>query len=170
MIRFIMALYFSLTSCNPSINFLTLFMTLPNLYIMIPVKKCLFGLRKWGRAAQQPISEEIRRERCSSCAWSEVQALCEGLFLNFQGSIFIFLLFFQFNLILFPWYVQSTDPTDKDVWKDKGMGHLSIKCKEGVAKATKESKPTIIVRNEVCSFYTFLVLIYWYLFRELTYL
>ncbi|KAK2426019.1 pleckstrin proteiny-like domain-containing protein [Trifolium repens] len=46
-------------------------------------------------------------------------------------------------------YVKSTDPTDKDVWKDKGMGHLSIKCKEGVAKATKESKPTIIVRNEV---------------------
>ncbi|PNY09283.1 RanBP1 domain-containing protein [Trifolium pratense] len=46
-------------------------------------------------------------------------------------------------------YVKSTDPTDKDVWKDKGMGHLSIKCKEGVAKASKESKPTIIVRNEV---------------------
>ncbi|KAL5098903.1 hypothetical protein RYX36_003230, partial [Vicia faba] len=46
-------------------------------------------------------------------------------------------------------YVKSSDPTDKDVWKDKGMGHLSIKCKEGVAKATKESKPTIIVRNEV---------------------
>ncbi|WJX96878.1 hypothetical protein P8452_78020 [Trifolium repens] len=38
-------------------------------------------------------------------------------------------------------YVKSTDPTDKDVWKDK--------CKEGVAKATKESKPTIIVRIEV---------------------
>ncbi|XP_058778259.1 uncharacterized protein LOC131652426 isoform X2 [Vicia villosa] len=46
-------------------------------------------------------------------------------------------------------YVKSSDPTDKDVWKDKGMGHLSIKCKEGVAKATKESRPTIIVRNEV---------------------
>ncbi|XP_050907180.1 uncharacterized protein LOC127120701 isoform X2 [Lathyrus oleraceus] len=46
-------------------------------------------------------------------------------------------------------YVKSSDPTDKDVWKDRGMGHLSIKCKEGVAKATKESKPTIIVRNEV---------------------
>ncbi|KAJ1416080.1 Ran binding domain [Sesbania bispinosa] len=46
-------------------------------------------------------------------------------------------------------YVKSTDPADKDVWKDKGMGQLSIKCKEGVSKATKESKPTIVVRNEV---------------------
>lgn len=57
---------------------------------------------------------------------------------------------FQFSLILSPWYLQSSDPTDKDVWKDRGMGNLSIKCKEGVAKATKESKPTIVVRNEVC--------------------
>ncbi|KAK7252636.1 hypothetical protein RIF29_36724 [Crotalaria pallida] len=46
-------------------------------------------------------------------------------------------------------YVKSSDPADKDAWKDKGMGQLSIKCKEGVSKATKESKPTIIVRNEV---------------------
>ncbi|XP_020216024.1 uncharacterized protein LOC109799801 isoform X1 [Cajanus cajan] len=46
-------------------------------------------------------------------------------------------------------YVKSSDPADKDVWKDKGMGKLSIKCKEGVSKATKESKPTIVVRNEV---------------------
>ncbi|PIA49683.1 hypothetical protein AQUCO_01300444v1 [Aquilegia coerulea] len=46
-------------------------------------------------------------------------------------------------------YVKSTDPTDKDVWKDRGMGQLSIKCKEGVSKATKESKPTIVVRNDV---------------------
>ncbi|XP_027361642.1 uncharacterized protein LOC113869501 isoform X3 [Abrus precatorius] len=46
-------------------------------------------------------------------------------------------------------YVKSSDPEDKDVWKDKGMGQLSIKCKEGVSKATKESKPTIVVRNEV---------------------
>ncbi|BAU00512.1 uncharacterized protein HKW66_Vig0161380 [Vigna angularis] len=46
-------------------------------------------------------------------------------------------------------YVKSSDPADKDVWKDKGMGQLSIKCQEGVSKATKESKPTIIVRNEV---------------------
>ncbi|KAK4590883.1 hypothetical protein RGQ29_021182 [Quercus rubra] len=29
------------------------------------------------------------------------------------------------------------------------MGQLSIKCKEGVDKGTKESKPTIIVRNDV---------------------
>ncbi|OIV92744.1 hypothetical protein TanjilG_00878 [Lupinus angustifolius] len=45
-------------------------------------------------------------------------------------------------------YVKSSDPADKDAWKDKGMGQLSVKCKEGVTKATKESKPTIIVRNE----------------------
>ncbi|OVA16154.1 Ran binding domain [Macleaya cordata] len=46
-------------------------------------------------------------------------------------------------------YVKSTDPADKEAWKDKGMGQLSIRCKEGVSKATKESKPTIIVRNDV---------------------
>lgn len=48
-------------------------------------------------------------------------------------------------------YVQSIDPVDKDAWKDKGTGHLSIKCQEGVSKGTKESKPTIIVRNDVCN-------------------
>ncbi|KAI3913746.1 hypothetical protein MKW98_011807 [Papaver atlanticum] len=46
-------------------------------------------------------------------------------------------------------YVKSTDPADKGSWKDKGVGQLSIRCKEGVSKATKESKPTIIVRNDV---------------------
>ncbi|KAL8114546.1 uncharacterized protein LOC141667488 isoform X2 [Apium graveolens] len=46
-------------------------------------------------------------------------------------------------------YVKSTDPADKDTWKDKGTGQLSIKCQEGVSKGTKESKPTIIVRNDV---------------------
>ncbi|XP_050227277.1 uncharacterized protein LOC126676944 [Mercurialis annua] len=46
-------------------------------------------------------------------------------------------------------YVKSSDTSDKDTWKDKGMGQLSIKCKEGVDKGTKESKPTIIVRNDV---------------------
>ncbi|OIW10796.1 hypothetical protein TanjilG_27742 [Lupinus angustifolius] len=45
-------------------------------------------------------------------------------------------------------YIKSSDPEDKDAWKDKGMGQLSIKCKEGIPKATEESKPTIIVRNE----------------------
>ncbi|KAI9117953.1 hypothetical protein K1719_011095 [Acacia pycnantha] len=44
---------------------------------------------------------------------------------------------------------QPIQNDDKDVWKDKGMGQLSIKCKEGFSKATKESKPTIVVRNEV---------------------
>ncbi|KAB2632635.1 hypothetical protein D8674_028882 [Pyrus ussuriensis x Pyrus communis] len=46
-------------------------------------------------------------------------------------------------------YVKSSDPADKDAWKDKGTGQLSIKCKEGVSKGTKESKPTVIVRNDV---------------------
>ncbi|KAI3468805.1 hypothetical protein Pfo_025468 [Paulownia fortunei] len=46
-------------------------------------------------------------------------------------------------------YVKSTDPADKDAWKDKGMGQLTIKCKEGFSKGTKESKPTIVIRNDV---------------------
>jgi len=46
-------------------------------------------------------------------------------------------------------YVKSTDPADKDAWKDKGTGQLSIKCKEGVSKSTRESKPTVLVRNDV---------------------
>ncbi|KAJ0049669.1 hypothetical protein Pint_16036 [Pistacia integerrima] len=46
-------------------------------------------------------------------------------------------------------YVKSSDPADKDAWKDKGTGQLSIKCKEGISKGTKGSKPTILVRNDV---------------------
>ncbi|MBA0678873.1 hypothetical protein Goari_020192 [Gossypium aridum] len=46
-------------------------------------------------------------------------------------------------------YVKSTDPADNDSWKDKGTGQLSIKCKEGISKGSKDSKPTIVVRNEV---------------------
>ncbi|KAG6791769.1 hypothetical protein POTOM_000902 [Populus tomentosa] len=46
-------------------------------------------------------------------------------------------------------YVKSSDPVDKDTWKDKGPGQLSIKCREGIGKSTKESKPTIVVRNDV---------------------
>ncbi|KAG6788384.1 hypothetical protein POTOM_004449 [Populus tomentosa] len=38
-------------------------------------------------------------------------------------------------------YVKSSDPADKDTWKDKGPGQLSIKCREGIGKSTKESKP-----------------------------
>ncbi|THG07713.1 hypothetical protein TEA_009662 [Camellia sinensis var. sinensis] len=44
---------------------------------------------------------------------------------------------------------QSSDPADKDAWKDRGTGQLSIKCKESVSKGTRESKPTILVRNDV---------------------
>lgn len=63
--------------------------------------------------------------------------------------------FIPFKLLCaFSWcalspFDQSSDPADKDAWKDKGMGQLSIKCKEGVTKGTKESKPTIIIRNDV---------------------
>ncbi|KAH8513501.1 hypothetical protein H0E87_006682 [Populus deltoides] len=46
-------------------------------------------------------------------------------------------------------YVKSSDPAVKDTWKDKGTGQLSIKCKEGISKGEKESKPTIVVRNDV---------------------
>ncbi|XWS48983.1 hypothetical protein CRYUN_Cryun13aG0124500 [Craigia yunnanensis] len=46
-------------------------------------------------------------------------------------------------------YVKSTDPADKDSWKDKGTGQLSIKCKEGISKGSKDSKPTIVVRHDV---------------------
>ncbi|XP_021281035.1 uncharacterized protein LOC110414257 isoform X2 [Herrania umbratica] len=46
-------------------------------------------------------------------------------------------------------YVKSTDPADKDSWKDKGTGQLSIKCKEGISKGSADSKPTIVVRNDV---------------------
>ncbi|KAH1106279.1 hypothetical protein J1N35_010047 [Gossypium stocksii] len=44
---------------------------------------------------------------------------------------------------------QSTDLADKDSSKDKGTGQLSIKCKEGIGKGSKDSKPTIVVRNDV---------------------
>lgn len=46
--------------------------------------------------------------------------------------------------------IQTDNPAEK-VWKDMGTGHLSIKCKEGAQKATKASRPTIVVRNDVCS-------------------
>ncbi|KAL2902332.1 Nuclear pore complex protein Nup50 [Bienertia sinuspersici] len=46
-------------------------------------------------------------------------------------------------------YIKSTDPADKEPWKDKGAGKLFIKCEEGASKGTKESKPRILVRNDV---------------------
>ncbi|XP_038978634.1 uncharacterized protein LOC103716852 isoform X2 [Phoenix dactylifera] len=45
-------------------------------------------------------------------------------------------------------YVKPDNPAEKG-WKDMGMGQLSIKCKEAAKKATKESKPTIVIRNDV---------------------
>ncbi|KAG6431793.1 hypothetical protein SASPL_109876 [Salvia splendens] len=45
-------------------------------------------------------------------------------------------------------YVKSSDPEDKGDWKDKGVGQLNIKCKEGISKGTKESKPVIVIRND----------------------
>lgn len=61
----------------------------------------------------------------------------------------------KFFVFFFSSYVQSSDPADKDAWKDRGTGQLSIKCKEGVSKGTKESKPTIVIRNDVCSVMVF---------------
>ncbi|KAI4367918.1 hypothetical protein MLD38_016542 [Melastoma candidum] len=46
-------------------------------------------------------------------------------------------------------YVKSTDPADNGAWKDKGPGELTIKCKAGLSKGTKESTPTVVVRNKV---------------------
>ncbi|VFQ63248.1 unnamed protein product [Cuscuta campestris] len=46
-------------------------------------------------------------------------------------------------------YVKSSDPADEDAWKDRGTGQLSIKCKEGASKGTRESKPTILIQNDV---------------------
>lgn len=51
------------------------------------------------------------------------------------------------NSILLP-YMQPENPAD-GAWKDMGMGQLSVKCREGASKATKESKPTVVVRNDV---------------------
>ncbi|XP_072961858.1 uncharacterized protein [Typha angustifolia] len=45
-------------------------------------------------------------------------------------------------------YVKPENPVEKG-WKDMGMGQLSIKCKEGADRATKESKPSIVIRNDV---------------------
>ncbi|XP_078176923.1 pleckstrin homology (PH) domain superfamily protein isoform X4 [Carex rostrata] len=45
-------------------------------------------------------------------------------------------------------YIKPDNITEKG-WKDMGVGHLSIKTKEGANKATKESKPTIVIRNDV---------------------
>ncbi|CAA0834535.1 Pleckstrin homology (PH) domain superfamily protein [Striga hermonthica] len=46
-------------------------------------------------------------------------------------------------------YVKSRDPADQGAWKYKGTGQLIIKCKEGISTGTKESKPTIVIRNDV---------------------
>lgn len=35
-------------------------------------------------------------------------------------------------------------------WKDIGVGQLSIRSKEGAEKGSKESTPTIVIRNDVC--------------------
>ncbi|OEL36625.1 hypothetical protein BAE44_0002356 [Dichanthelium oligosanthes] len=44
-------------------------------------------------------------------------------------------------------YVKHDDATKG--WKDIGVGQLSIRCKEGAEKASKESTPTIVIRNDV---------------------
>lgn len=54
--------------------------------------------------------------------------------------------------------MQPDNPAADKAWKDMGVGQLSIKCKEGADKASKESKPTIIVRNDV-SFNSYALLV-----------
>ncbi|XP_008667815.1 uncharacterized protein [Zea mays] len=44
-------------------------------------------------------------------------------------------------------YVKHDDATKG--WKDIGVGQLSIRSKEGTEKASKESTPTIVIRNDV---------------------
>ncbi|XBI96568.1 hypothetical protein VPH35_032833 [Triticum aestivum] len=44
-------------------------------------------------------------------------------------------------------YVKHDDATKG--WKDIGVGQLSIRCKEGAEKASKESTPTVVIRNDV---------------------
>ncbi|CAL5030497.1 unnamed protein product [Urochloa decumbens] len=44
-------------------------------------------------------------------------------------------------------YVKHDDPSKG--WKDIGVGQLSIRSKEGAEKASKESTPTIVIRNDV---------------------
>ncbi|TVU16083.1 hypothetical protein EJB05_39631 [Eragrostis curvula] len=44
-------------------------------------------------------------------------------------------------------YVKHDDATKG--WKDIGVGQLSIRSKEGAEKASKESTPTIVIRNDV---------------------
>lgn len=44
-------------------------------------------------------------------------------------------------------YVKDDDATKG--WKDIGVGQLSIRCKEGAERASKESTPTIVIRNDV---------------------
>uniref|UniRef100_A0A0E0NZ97 RanBD1 domain-containing protein n=1 Tax=Oryza rufipogon TaxID=4529 RepID=A0A0E0NZ97_ORYRU len=44
-------------------------------------------------------------------------------------------------------YVKHDDPANG--WKDIGVGQLNIRCKEGAEKASKESTPTIVIRNDV---------------------
>ncbi|KAF8380337.1 hypothetical protein HHK36_027821 [Tetracentron sinense] len=64
-------------------------------------------------------------------------------------KLYVKLNLFRWLILVFFSCIQSNDPADKDAWKDKGMGQLSIRCKEDASKATKESKPTIVVRNDV---------------------
>ncbi|KAG8065877.1 hypothetical protein GUJ93_ZPchr0004g38917 [Zizania palustris] len=44
-------------------------------------------------------------------------------------------------------YVKHDDATKG--WKDIGVGQIKIRCKEGAEKASKESTPTIVIRNDV---------------------
>lgn len=79
---------------------------------------------------------------CSLSKILQAEIVCATCHFAFAVHFDTLFFFFQSG------YVQSSDPADN--WKDKGTGQLSIRCKEGVSKGTKESKPTVIVRNDVC--------------------
>nr|CAB3503612.1 unnamed protein product [Digitaria exilis] len=44
-------------------------------------------------------------------------------------------------------YVKHDDATKG--WKDIGVGQLSIRSKEGAEKGSKESTPTVVIRNDI---------------------
>lgn len=74
---------------------------------------------------------------------------------NVVANLFIYLDYSLFSLYCdldMNFCVQPDNTSDKS-WKDMGMGMLSLKCKEGIPKGTKESKPTIIIRNNVCIYF-----------------
>lgn len=118
--------------------------------------------RRWTTSTEQPICQKGWRKGCYCGSWSQMQTLCQGIHpqsplrCHSACEVVSFSTLVTLTFCSYWWrcklcicdIVQSNDPTDIG-WKDKGTGNLYIKCKEGVDKGTKESKPTILVRNDV---------------------